>query len=118
MREITVPNIKNTTVLINGVSVPGVKLVKTYEDREFYYVKELLMGTTGYIDGENSYRILLVLGLETELQLGSNFTLVIKTPEYVSTYSGCRITNVNELVKAPNIYDLEYSIKASKKTTV
>ena len=54
MTQIINPNMKNTAVLINGIRLPGVRLVKTLDDRKFYSVRELLSGETGALPAEES----------------------------------------------------------------
>ncbi len=118
MTEIIVPNMKNSSVLINGVALSGVRLVKAYEDREFYQVRELLNGETEQIPKSESYRIVLGIGMESQFYFSGDFTFTVSTPEYVKTYSGCRITQVEEVLRAPNSYELQYNITAKKKAQI
>ena len=118
MTQIINPNMKNSAVLINGIRLPGVRLVKTSDDRKFYPVRELLSGETGIVPSETSYRIILVFCAESNFYSSGEFTLTLSTPEFVKTYSSCRVTRIQEILKAPNNYELEYEITARNKAQI
>ena len=118
MTQIINPNMKNTAVLINGIRLPGVRLEKTLDDRKLYSVRELLSGETGALPSEESYRIILVFGAESEFYSSGEFTLTLSTPEFVNTFSSCRVTKIQEILKAPNNYELEYEITARNKAQI
>ncbi len=118
MTEITIPNTKNTSVLINGMQLSGVKLVKTDDEKKLYSAKELLAGETSAFVKEVGYNITLVLGVDSDLNALDKFDLVITTAKYIKSYSQCRILESREIYRACGGYELECLIRAEKKSQI
>lgn len=118
MNEYIIPTARNTSVFIDGKALEGVVGYSVAEKTRFYTVRELLGGAVENMPLDQSFVLKLFMGLETKILVNSNFTVSVKTPEYVRAYSGARVLAVDEVMNAQGKYEYVYTIEALKKTEV
>lgn len=118
MNEYIIPTARNTSVYIDGKALEGVVGYSVAEKTSFYTVRELLGGAVENMPLDQSFVLKLFMGLETKILVNSNFTVSVKTPEYVRAYSGARVLAVDEVMNAQGKYEYVYTIEALKKSEV
>lgn len=118
MNEYIIPTARNTSVYIDGKALEGVVGYSVAEKTSFYTVRELLGGAVENMPLDQSFVLKLYMGLETKILVNSNFTVSVKTPEYVRAYSGARVLAVDEVMNAQGKYEYVYTIEALKKSEV
>lgn len=118
MNEYIIPTARNTSVYIDGKALEGVVGYSVAEKTRFYTVRELLGGAVENMPLDQSFVLKLYMGLETKILVNSNFTVSVKTPEYVRAYSGARVLAVDEVMNAQGKYEYVYTIEALKKSEV
>lgn len=118
MNEYIIPTARNTSVFIDGKALEGVVGYSVAEKTRFYTVRELLGGAVENMPLDQSFVLKLFMGLETKILVNSNFTVSVKTPEYVRAYSGARVLAVDEVMNAQGKYEYVYTIEALKKSEV
>lgn len=116
MNEYIIPTARNTSVFIDGKALEGVVGYSVAEKTRFYTVRELLGGAVENMPLDQSFVLKLFMGLETKILVNSNFTVSVKTPEYVRAYSGARVLAVDEVMNAQGKYEYVYTIEALKKS--
>ena len=118
MNEYIIPTARNSSVFIDGKALEGVVGYSVAEKTRFYTVRELLGGAVENMPLDQSFVLKLFMGLETKILVNSNFTVSVKTPEYVRAYSGARVLAVDEVMNAQGKYEYVYTIEALKKSEV
>lgn len=118
MNEYIIPTARNTSVYIDGKALEGVVGYSVAEKTSFYTVRELLGGAVENMPLDQSFVLKLFMGLETKILVNSDFTVSVKTPEYVRAYSGARVLAVDEVMNAQGKYEYVYTIEALKKSEV
>lgn len=116
MNEYILPMAGNTSVYIDGKVLEGVRGYAVSEKTRFYTVRELLGGAVENMPLEITYTIKLKMGLENKIHVNSNFTLTVKTPEYVRAYSGARVLAVDEIMNSEGRYEYVYTVEALRKS--
>ena len=116
MNEYILPMAGNTSVYIDGKVLEGVRGYAVSEKTRFYTVRELLGGAVENMPLEKTYTIKIKMGLENKIHVNSNFTLTVKTPEYVRAYSGARVLAVDGIMNSEGRYEYVYTVEALRKS--
>lgn len=117
MKEQIFPNIRNTSVVLNGVKLEAVTGVETFEYTEYYRSRELLSGFQEHVPLYDKFTVKLRMAEELSFPK-DGFVLVVKTPHVLKTYTRCRLKSVTQKLMAPNVYETVYEIETAFKDQI